>query len=118
MCTVQQPQKPSPQPNFVPLSPIVSLITQSSGVDGSTSTEYFFLLMDKFIIAIFFSSCFKKMVNMKMVKQIKNLKSKERKEKPKNAKEKLFQIKENRKTKSLRTLRKNFAAFAFKVLSS
>src|SRR5262245_1980617 len=38
-CTVQAPQNPAPQPYFVPVSPTMSRITQSSGVLGSASTE-------------------------------------------------------------------------------
>jgi hypothetical protein len=37
-CTVQAPQAPTPQPNFVPVSWKVSRRTQSSGVSGSMST--------------------------------------------------------------------------------
>jgi len=37
-CTVQAPQRPAPQPNFVPLSSNVSRSTQSSGVCGVTLT--------------------------------------------------------------------------------
>src|SRR5258706_8857906 len=36
-CTVQAPQRPAPQPNFVPGRPRVSRRTQSSGVSGSAS---------------------------------------------------------------------------------
>ena len=38
-CTVQAPHMPIPQPNFVPVRPIASRITQSSGVSSSTSTD-------------------------------------------------------------------------------
>src|SRR3989304_5750111 len=37
-CTVQAPHSALPHPYFVPVSPIVSLITQSNGVSGVTST--------------------------------------------------------------------------------
>ena len=37
-CTVQAPQRPAPQPNFVPLSSNVSRSTQSRGVCGVTLT--------------------------------------------------------------------------------
>src|SRR6185437_13754752 len=39
-CTVQAPHWPMPQPYLVPMSPIVSRSTQSSGVSGSTSTSW------------------------------------------------------------------------------
>src|SRR5947208_735279 len=38
-CTVQAPHMPIPQPNLVPVKPIVSRITQRSGVSSSTSTD-------------------------------------------------------------------------------
>src|SRR5262245_26613184 len=38
-CTVQAPQRAAPQPNFVPIRPRLSRITQRSGVVGSASTE-------------------------------------------------------------------------------
>ena len=38
-CTVQAPHMPMPQPNFVPVRPIMSRMTHSSGVSSSTSTE-------------------------------------------------------------------------------
>src|SRR5437763_16204196 len=38
--TVQAPHCCSPHPNFVPVKPIASRITQSSGVSGLTSTSY------------------------------------------------------------------------------
>src|SRR5947199_117624 len=38
-CTVQAPQRPAPQPNFVPVRPSVSRKTQSRGVSGSASTS-------------------------------------------------------------------------------
>src|ERR1700729_129805 len=50
MCTVQAPHWAMPQPYFVPVSPIVSRITQSSGVSDSTSTLYDFPLMERAII--------------------------------------------------------------------
>ena len=37
-CTVQAPHCAMPQPNFVPVSPSVSRMTQRSGVSGATST--------------------------------------------------------------------------------
>src|SRR2546428_10368710 len=43
-CTVHAPQSAIPQPNLVPVRPMVSRITHSSGVSGSTSTEYIFPL--------------------------------------------------------------------------
>ena len=36
---VQAPQTPTPQPNFVPVSPNESRSTQSNGVSGSTSSS-------------------------------------------------------------------------------
>jgi hypothetical protein len=36
-CTVQAPQNPSPQPNFVPVRPSSSRSTQSSGTEVSPS---------------------------------------------------------------------------------
>src|ERR1041384_3346860 len=44
-CTVHAPHSPIPHPYLVPVSPIVSRITQSRGVSGSTSTEYIFPLI-------------------------------------------------------------------------
>src|SRR5215467_8071552 len=44
-CTVHDPHSPIPHPYFVPVSPIVSRITHSRGVSGSTSTEYIFPLI-------------------------------------------------------------------------
>ena len=38
MCTVQAPHMPMPHPNFVPVRPASSRITQSSGVSASAST--------------------------------------------------------------------------------
>ena len=38
MCTVQAPHWAMPQPYLVPVKPIVSRMTQSSGVSDSTST--------------------------------------------------------------------------------
>jgi hypothetical protein len=38
MCTVHAPHKAMPQPNFVPVIPIVSRKTHSSGILGLTST--------------------------------------------------------------------------------
>src|SRR5258707_11929318 len=37
-CTVQAPHNPAPQPNFVPVSSMVSRRTQSNGVSGGTFT--------------------------------------------------------------------------------
>ena len=37
--TVQAPQMPRPQPNFVPRSSRVSRSTHSSGISGTTSIE-------------------------------------------------------------------------------
>src|SRR5947209_20490838 len=37
-CTVQDPQRPAPQPNFVPVSCRVSRKTHSRGVSGGTLT--------------------------------------------------------------------------------
>src|SRR4029077_671687 len=37
-CTVHAPQRPAPQPNFVPVNCKVSRNTQSSGVSGPTFT--------------------------------------------------------------------------------
>ena len=37
-CTVQEPHRPAPQPNLVPIMPRLSRMTQSRGVLGSTST--------------------------------------------------------------------------------
>src|SRR2546426_574364 len=42
--TVQAPHWPIPQPYFVPVNPIESRRTHSSGVSGSTSTAYWMLL--------------------------------------------------------------------------
>src|SRR5688572_12027346 len=39
MWTVQAPQKPAPQPYFVPVNPTWSRITHSRGVLGSVSTD-------------------------------------------------------------------------------
>src|SRR5262245_45643011 len=44
-CTVHDQHSPIPHPYFVPVSPIVSRITHSRGVSGSTSTEYIFPLI-------------------------------------------------------------------------
>src|SRR6476619_1088282 len=38
-CTVQAPQKPAPQPYFVPVSPAWSRMIHNNGVFGSASTE-------------------------------------------------------------------------------
>ena len=39
-CTVHAPHAPTPQPNFVPVSPSVSRSTHSSGIAGSPSCSY------------------------------------------------------------------------------
>src|SRR4051812_41319656 len=39
MCTEQAPHCATPQPYFVPVSPTISRITQSSGVSGSACTS-------------------------------------------------------------------------------
>src|SRR6476660_7137737 len=44
MCTVQAPQRPAPQPNFVPVLSRVSRSTQRSGISGLTSTVWDFPL--------------------------------------------------------------------------
>ena len=41
-CTVQAPHCAMPQPNFVPVIPSSSRMTQRSGVSGSISSEYAF----------------------------------------------------------------------------
>src|SRR5882762_8726310 len=46
-CTVQAPQRAMPQPNFVPVSPRESRMTQSRGVEGSSSTVTDFPLRKK-----------------------------------------------------------------------
>jgi hypothetical protein len=43
--TVQAPQSPAPQPNFVPVSCSVSRRTQSNGVSGDTLTFFSLALM-------------------------------------------------------------------------
>src|SRR5207245_8678123 len=43
-CTVHDPHSAIPHPYFVPVRPIVSRITHSRGVSGSTSTGYIFPL--------------------------------------------------------------------------
>src|SRR5215468_779482 len=50
-CTVHAPHCCRPQPNFVPVKPIASRITQSSGVSGLTSTSYCFPFTVSEIIA-------------------------------------------------------------------
>jgi hypothetical protein len=52
MWTVQAPHCAMPQPYLVPVSPTFSLIAQSSGVSGSTSTLTDFPLIVRFAIAI------------------------------------------------------------------
>jgi hypothetical protein len=39
-CTVQAPQNPAPQPNFVPVSSSVSRNTQSNGVSGGHAYRF------------------------------------------------------------------------------
>src|SRR5215510_12951428 len=39
-CTVQAPHCERPQPNFVPVRPIVSRMTHSRGMSAATSTLY------------------------------------------------------------------------------
>src|SRR5712691_9004764 len=51
MCTVQAPQRPAPQPNFVPVLSSVSRRTQRSGMSGLTSTVWDFPLRIK-VVAI------------------------------------------------------------------
>ena len=46
MCTVQAPHWAMPQPYLVPVRPICSRMTQSSGVSGSTSTSRTVPLID------------------------------------------------------------------------
>ncbi len=50
--TVQAPHCAMPQPYLVPVRPTFSLIAQSSGVSGSTSTLTDFPLIVRFAIAI------------------------------------------------------------------
>ena len=52
ICTVQAPHCAMPQPYLVPVRPIFSRITHSSGVSGSTSTSKVLPLMVRFAIAI------------------------------------------------------------------
>src|SRR5665647_2243613 len=51
-CTVHAPQRPAPQPNFVPVSFMCSRTTQSNGVSGSTSTVAALPFTVKLIAAI------------------------------------------------------------------
>src|SRR5271166_996256 len=53
-CTVQAPQSPAPQPNFVPVSSSVSRNTQSNGVSGETLTFFSLPLMRSVKSAICF----------------------------------------------------------------
>src|SRR5882672_5701949 len=53
MCTVQAPHCAIPQPYLVPIMPMLSRITQSSGVSGSTSTLCDFPLTVRLIIFCF-----------------------------------------------------------------
>src|SRR5580658_7941496 len=55
--TVQAPHAAMPQPNLVPVSPIESRKTQSSGVSSSTATSYFRPLTPSVIIALPSFSC-------------------------------------------------------------
>src|SRR5258708_25861557 len=48
--TVQAPQSPAPQPNFVPVICNCSRIAQSSGVSGAASTDIFRPLMFKVVM--------------------------------------------------------------------
>src|SRR5437868_10138713 len=50
-CTVQAPQSPAPQPNFVPVICNCSRMTQSSGVSLDASTDIFRPLILRFGIA-------------------------------------------------------------------
>src|SRR5688572_11280433 len=52
-CTVQAPQSDIPQPNFVPVSPMTSRRTQSSGISGATSTVRDVPFKVKVMLAIF-----------------------------------------------------------------
>src|SRR5438094_2873321 len=49
-CTVQAPQSAMPQPNFVPVRPITSRSTQTSGMSGGTSTVWSLPLMLRVIM--------------------------------------------------------------------
>src|SRR6478735_4438703 len=53
MWTVQTPQRPIPQPYFVPVNPTCSRITHRSGVSGSTSILYDLPLTVSSIICVF-----------------------------------------------------------------
>src|SRR5712691_4057344 len=55
-CTVQAPHCDRPQPNFVPVRPIVSRMTQSSGMSGGTSTLYCLLFTVRAIMAVSFEA--------------------------------------------------------------
>src|SRR2546423_1959845 len=50
--TVHAPHCCSPQPNFVPVKPIASRITQSNGVSGLASTSYCFPLTVRELIGL------------------------------------------------------------------
>src|SRR5271167_1137522 len=51
--TVHAPQRPAPQPNFVPVNSSVSRRTQSKGVSGATSTFRSLPLMRRVMAAMF-----------------------------------------------------------------
>src|SRR5580698_946778 len=53
-CTVHAPQRPAPQPNFVPVSSSVSRSTHSKGVSSETLTFFSLPLMRSVISAIAF----------------------------------------------------------------
>src|SRR5690348_1851241 len=55
-CTVHAPHWPRPQPNLVPVRPMFSRITHSSGMSGLASTSYFLPLTSKEIIASSFGN--------------------------------------------------------------
>jgi hypothetical protein len=50
--TVQAPHMPMPQPNLVPVRPISSRITHSSGVSSSTSIVTALPLMEKLLVIV------------------------------------------------------------------
>src|SRR5271165_3348383 len=61
-CTVQAPHMPIPQPNLVPVRPIVSRITQRSGVSSSTSTDtdrplIWNMVMDERLLSVLLARC-------------------------------------------------------------
>src|SRR5277367_6788458 len=53
ICTVQAPHCAMPQPYFVPVNPIVSRNTHSSGVSSSTSTVWTLPLIESAIMLAF-----------------------------------------------------------------